>query len=61
MANVSVTNVSGTNPGPNTDTLPDTVQMPTGNLWKVGVFNLTLVPASVTSASTVEQRLDSLS
>ena len=55
MANVSVTNVSGSNPGPNTDTLPDTIQMPTGNLWKVGVFNLTLVPASVTSASTVEQ------
>jgi len=52
---VAVTNVSGSNPGPNSSALPDTVQMPTGNLWKVGVFNLTLSPAAVASVTAPEQ------
>lgn len=47
MAFPSVTNVDGSNPGPNSANLPDTVQMPTGNIWKVGVFPLSLTPASV--------------
>jgi len=51
MAFPSITNVSGANPGPNSATLPDTVQMPTGNLWKVGDFTITLTPASVAAAS----------
>ena len=44
---VAVTNVDGSNPGPNVVTLPDTVQYPVGNVWKVGVFSLTLTPAAV--------------
>jgi hypothetical protein len=55
MANPSVTNVDGSNPGPNVVTSPDTVQMPTGNLWKVGVFNLTLSPSSVAPNTSVEK------
>ena len=49
------TNVSGTNPGPNPAILPDTVQMATGNLWKFGVFSLTLGPATVAATTTAEQ------
>ena len=55
MSNPSVTNVDGSNPGPNSTTLPDTVQMPTGNMWKVGVFQLTLSPVSVPWSTTAEQ------
>jgi hypothetical protein len=55
MANPSVTNVTGSNPGPQVDNLPDTVQIPTGNLWKVGVFNLTLSPAIVNTITAPEQ------
>jgi hypothetical protein len=55
MANPTVTNVDGTNAGPNTTTLPDTVQLPVGNIWKEGVFSLTLSPASVANATSAEQ------
>ena len=55
MAFPSVTNISGANPGPNSAVLPDTVQMPTGNIQKVGYFNLTLTPASVAANTTAEQ------
>ena len=55
MAFTAVTNVTGSNPGPQADTLADTVQMPTGNLWKVGVFNLTLTPAVVGTGGSAEQ------
>jgi hypothetical protein len=55
MANPSVTNVDGSNPGPNVVVLPDTVQMPVGNIWKIGQFSLTLSPVSVANATTTEQ------
>lgn len=55
MANPAVTNVDGSNPGPNTVTLPDTVQTPVGNLWKVGVFSVTLSPALVAPNTSAEQ------
>ena len=55
MSFPSVTNVDGTNPGPNSSTTPDTVQMATGNIWKVGVFNITLSPISVANATSAEQ------
>ena len=55
MAFPASTNVDGSNPGPNSTTLPDTVQMPTGNMWKVGVFQLTLSPVSVAWSTTTEQ------
>jgi hypothetical protein len=55
MAFPATTNVDGSNPGPNSTTLPDTVQMPTGNMWKVGVFQLTLSPVSVAWTTTSEQ------
>jgi hypothetical protein len=51
----SQTNISGTNAGPNVDNVPDQVQMPQGNVWKVGIFNLTLSPASVANATSAEQ------
>lgn len=60
MSNPSVTNVDGTNYGPNVSVLPDTVQMPTGNIWKIGVFSwspssVTLTPVSVASSTAAEQ------
>lgn len=51
MAFPASTNVDGSNPGPNSSGLPDTVQLPTGNIWKVGVFNITLSPAAVGATS----------
>ncbi len=51
MANPAVTNVDGSNPGPNVVTLPDTVQMPTGNLWKVGQFAISLTPTAVSATT----------
>jgi hypothetical protein len=47
MANPATTNVTGSNPGPDVATSPDTVQMPTGNLWKVGQFQIQLTPAAL--------------
>ena len=55
MSNPTVNNVNGSNIGPNSAVLPDTVQLPVGNLWKVGVFNLTLSPATVATTTTAEQ------
>ena len=52
---VASTNVDGSNPGPNYSQLPDTVQSPTGNVWKIGCFTLTLSPASVANATSAEQ------
>lgn len=49
------TNVDGSNPGPNYAQLPDTVQMPIGNIWKVGVFSITLSPAAIHATTTGEQ------
>lgn len=47
MAFPASTNVDGSNPGPNASSLPDTVQLPTGNIWKLGRFALTLTPTIV--------------
>lgn len=55
MAFPASTNVDGSNPGPNSSSLPDTVQMPTGNIWKNGVFSLTLSPTSVAPNTAAEQ------
>lgn len=55
MSFPAVTNVDGSNPGPNSVTLPDTVQSPVGNVWKIGSFTLTLSPASVANATSAEQ------
>jgi hypothetical protein len=55
MSNPAVTNVDGSNPGPNTVSLPDTIQMPTGNIWKLGQFTISLSPASVGTTTAFEQ------
>jgi hypothetical protein len=55
MANPVVNNVDGTNAGPNVTVLPDTIQLSTGNIWKTGLFSLTLSPASVAANTTAEQ------
>lgn len=55
MAFPTVNNVDGNNTGPNATTLPDTIQLPTGNLWKVGIFQLTLSPAQVNTITAAEQ------
>ena len=55
MANPTITNVDGSNSGPNVTALPDTIQLPTGNVWKSGIFNVTLSPASVANATSAEQ------
>ena len=54
MSNPSVTNVSGTNVGPNSAS-PDTPQSPVANIWKSAIFNVTLSPASVANATSAEQ------
>jgi hypothetical protein len=49
------TNLDGSNPGPNYAVLPDTVQMPTGNIWKVGIFSITITPAASGAATSTAQ------
>lgn len=57
MAFPSITNVTGANPGPNAATVPDTVQMPVGNMWKVGDFNLTgITPTALASGPSVAEQ-----
>ncbi len=55
MANPVVNNVDGSNSGPNVTNLPDTVQLPVGNIWKSGVFTITLSPAAVAINTSAEQ------
>jgi hypothetical protein len=55
MAFPAITNATGSNPGPGSETLPDTVQLPVGNVWKWGVFALTLAPATIAMSTTAEQ------
>ena len=52
----SVTNVSGSNPGPNPAVLPDTVQSPVGNLWKVGTFQVALTPAALSTGPSIGEQ-----
>lgn len=54
MAFPAVTNVDGSNPGPNNAT-PDFPQSPIGNVWKIGSFTVTLSPSSVANATSAEQ------
>src|SRR6266403_1541643 len=51
----AVTNVDGSNPGPNSSVLPDTVQSPVGNVWKMGRFALSLTPAAVLTVTAPAQ------
>lgn len=55
MAFPASTNVDGSNPGPNFALLPDTVQMPTGNIWKNGIFAITITPAASGAATAAIQ------
>lgn len=50
------TNIDGSNPGPNSAALPDTVQMPTGNLWKVGTFQVSLTPAALAAGPSIGEQ-----
>lgn len=54
MAFPSVTNVDGSNPGPNS-AAPDFPQSEVGNVWKMGSFTVTLSPAAVANATSAEQ------
>jgi hypothetical protein len=56
MAFPSVTNIDGSNPGPQSAVLPDTVQAPVGNLWKVGTFAIALTPAALASGPSVGEQ-----
>jgi hypothetical protein len=56
MAFPSVTNVSGSNPGPNPSNAPDTVQLPTGNMWKVGTFALLITPAALGAGPSIGEQ-----
>lgn len=55
MANPVINNVDGSNAGPNTTQLPDTIQLQTGNIWKSGIFSLVLSPSAVGANTTAEQ------
>jgi hypothetical protein len=50
----TVTNVTGTNAGPNTAS-PDFPTLAVGNTWKGGTFDVTLSPAAVANATSAEQ------
>jgi hypothetical protein len=50
------TNVDGSNPGPNYAQLPDTVQMATGNLWKVGTFQISMTPAALGAGPSITEQ-----
>ena len=52
----AVTNVDGTNPGPNIGVLPDTVQSPVGNLWKVGTFAISITPSALATGPSVAEQ-----
>lgn len=54
MAFPSVTNVDGTNPGPNSAT-PDTPQSPIGNIWKLASFTFIPVPSTIAANTSAEQ------
>ena len=56
MSFPAVTNVSGSNPGPNSVALPDIVQYSVGNLWKVGTFAIALTPAASSSGPAIDER-----
>ncbi len=56
MAFPAVTNVDGSNPGPQSAVLPDTVQSPIGNLWKVGTFAIALTPAALSTGPSVGEQ-----
>jgi len=55
MSFPAITNATGSNPGPNSATVPDTVQSPVGNVWKVASLTAKLSPASVANATSAEQ------
>ena len=56
MAFPASTNVDGSNPGPNSTTLPDTTQASTGNMWKVGTFAIALTPAALGSGPIITEQ-----
>jgi hypothetical protein len=56
MAFLAVTNVDGSNPGPNSSLLPDTVQLPTGNIWKSGTFGLSITPSALVTGPSVGEQ-----
>ena len=56
MAFPAQTNVTGSNPGPNPANLPDTVQSPVGNLWKVGTFALVITPTALASGPSIAEQ-----
>ena len=55
MAFPSVTNLTGSNPGPNSSVVPDTVQLPVGNVIKSGVFSLSWGPKQIATSTAAEQ------
>lgn len=56
MAFPSVTNATGANPGPNSAVLPDTIQLPTGNFWKMGTFQVSLTPAALSTGPSIGEQ-----
>lgn len=54
MSFPAVTNVDGTNPGPNSAT-PDTPQSAVGNVWKMASFTVSLTPTTVAPDTTTEE------
>jgi hypothetical protein len=53
----SVTNVDGSNPGPNIVSAPENTQAPTGNVWKLASFTVAFTAATISNASNSEQTL----
>jgi hypothetical protein len=56
MAFPSVTNIDGSNPGPNSAVLPETTQSPTGNLWKVASFPVALTPSALGAGPAIAEQ-----
>lgn len=57
MANPASTNIDGSNPGPNVVTLPDTSQLPIGNVWKLANITFSLTPGTIANATNKEVTL----
>lgn len=56
MSNPAVTNLTGSNPGPNSSNTPDTVQSPIGNIQKIGTFAIALTPAALSSGPSIGEQ-----
>lgn len=52
----SVTNLTGSNAGPNSSTTPDQIWMEIGNIWKIGNFSISITPTALGSGPAIAEQ-----